>query len=381
MTTMQPPVRRPVPVSWHPAGLMLNETFPAYEAVVCGSGTEALALALQGAAPRAQSRAPEALLPAYGCPDLVAACLHAGVRPRLVDTVAGGWGFDVNQLEAAISPDTVALVAVNLLGTGDQAEELRAIATSAGAALIQDSAQQLPAKLPAKWVGDYVVLSFGRGKPLNLLRGGMLLRAGAAPSGVIPQPAESGFREWLLSGRLAALAFNAATRPSVYGTTRRLVGASIGETRFRPLEAIHSGSRRLTAQVLNGLVDYQDAPGYDASIWREACREWERAGIDALVCPGEVAPRNLRLRLALTAPDAATCAALVSALEPFGATRMYGTTLERIPQIPGIVASQGPFPNARHLAECLFTLPTHSLVTAETVDAAQEAVRRVLGQP
>ena len=75
---------------------------------------------------------------------------------------------------------------------------------------------------------------------------------------------------------------------------------------------------------------------------------------------GEVAPRNLRLRLALaTAPDAATCTALVSALEPFGATWMYGTTLERIPQIPGIVASQGPFPNAQHLAECLFTLPTH----------------------
>src|SRR5450755_3177616 len=124
MSTVQPPVRRSVPTRWRRKQVALSEAFPGYETTACGSGTQALALALQTVARNAQSRAPEALLPAYGCPDLVAACLHAGVRPRLVDTAAGAWGFDVEKLGETVSSDTVALVAVNLLGTGDQAEQL-----------------------------------------------------------------------------------------------------------------------------------------------------------------------------------------------------------------------------------------------------------------
>jgi len=66
------------------------------------TGTTALAVALLDARMRHGSSHPEAIVPAYGCPQLVAACLYASVRPRLVDTSPGHWGYDPPQLRAAL---------------------------------------------------------------------------------------------------------------------------------------------------------------------------------------------------------------------------------------------------------------------------------------
>ena len=174
MQAILPPVRRPVPLGSRRASESLDNFFVGHGVRVLGSGTQALALAIKDSAVRSRSSRPEVILPAYGCPNLIAASVHAGVRPRLVDIAKGQWGYDLDQLAAALSKDTVAIVAVNLLGVGDQADRLREIATPSAIPLIQDSAQHLPQDLPVSWRGEYIVFSFGRGKPLNLLRGGVL---------------------------------------------------------------------------------------------------------------------------------------------------------------------------------------------------------------
>ena len=181
-----PPVRRPVPLVARRVRKPLAAAFGGWGVRICGSGTQALAMALTDARMHLSAEAPEVILPAYGCPDLVTASVYAGLRPRLVDTAPSGqWGYDLGALKKVLAGEgrsgqrgadnCAAIVAVNLLGTGDQAVELAQIATETGIALIQDSAQHLPRHLPAQWLGDYVVLSFGRGKPLNLLGGGALL--------------------------------------------------------------------------------------------------------------------------------------------------------------------------------------------------------------
>jgi dTDP-4-amino-4,6-dideoxygalactose transaminase len=84
----------------------------------------------------------------------------------------------------------------------------------------------------------------------------------------------------------------------------------------------------------------------------------------------------------LLARNERLCAALVAALNArgLGASRLYGSSLERIADVPADVARQGPFPNAAELAQRLFTLPTHSSVSPDAVRLARETVDGVLQQ-
>jgi len=367
-----PPVRRRVPLRLR-AAKPLQEAFPGYAVQACGSGTQALALAIR-AAVGARGSSAEILLPAYGCPDLVAACLFAGAQARLVDNTPGQWGYDLDRLHAAFSSNTAAVVAVNLLGSGDQAHRLRELTRARGVALIQDSAQHLPQVLPADWQGDYVVLSFGRGKPLNLLGGGLLLQPAGGPD---PLPARGQWDPPLFG---AGLAFNIATDRRVYALSSRLLGARLGETRYKPLREISTASPARVARVAAGIADYRLAPGYDASVWNEACREWAQYGVTRLSCAGVADPGPLRLRLALLARDHAQRDTIVTALTAsgIGASRMYNASLPALPDVPEQITAQGPFRNADELAQRLFTLPTHSQVGADAVRVARDALRRIL---
>jgi dTDP-4-amino-4,6-dideoxygalactose transaminase len=339
-------------------------------------------MALLDAKARRPVAMPEVILPAYGCPDLVAASVYAGVRPRLVDTAPGHWGYDLGGLPAALCENTVAIVAVNLLGTGDQAPELRKIAASHGIALIQDSAQHLPQEFASPWVGEYVVLSFGRGKPLNLLRGGALLHAPARASALASVKVRSmtGLKQSPAVRRLESLAFNIATDARVYGWSRKLLGASVGRTQYKPLEALEDAPAPFIAEVESALAGYREEAGYDAGVWSAACRAWSAVGIEPLSCASSQGkPGMLRLRLALLARNRRIRDEIVAALDSrgLGATAMYGESMEKLAGVPAEVAAQGPFPNAADLAGRLFTLPTHSGVTAQAVQLAQATLREL----
>jgi dTDP-4-amino-4,6-dideoxygalactose transaminase len=361
----------------------LDTMFPGKAVRVCGSGTQALAMALLDAkAARPSVSMPEVILPAYGCPDLVAASVYAGVRPRLVDTARGQWGYDLVRLPAALSESTVAIVAVNLLGTGDQAFELCKIAAAHGVALIQDSAQHLPQDFSAPWLGESVVLSFGRGKPLNLLRGGALLHAPARASALasLQARAMTGLKQSPAVRRLESLAFNFATDPRVYGLSRKLLGGSVGRTQYKPLEALEDGSPGFIAEVESALAGYRQDAGYDAGIWSAASRVWSGVGIEPLSCASAQAKAGmLRLRLGLLARNRRIRDEIVAALDSkgLGATAMYGESMEKLEGVPPEISSQGPFPNAADLAGRLFTLPTHSGVTHAAVQLTQATLREL----
>jgi dTDP-4-amino-4,6-dideoxygalactose transaminase len=329
---------------------------------------------------RHRSTRPEAILPAYGCPQLVAACLHAKVRPRVVDIAPGQWGYEPQALRAALGPDAVAIMAVDLLGVGDQAEELLPLARENGSNLIQDSAQRLPGREFGGWCGDYVILSFGRGKPLNLLRGGVL----AVPRGrpLLADASEmthtrERLEDALLGSWIAATAFNTMTHPYVYEFAARLPALKVGETTYEPLERTVRLPPGVWRQVAAGYRAYlrqlQELP------WASVLPDWAALGIHPLGCLGAaIAPTKGRLRLALLANERGLRDKLVAALNHLGASVMYGAPIERIAAIPSEVSSQGPFPNATALADRLLTLPTHRFVTAAVVRNAHEIVLKAL---
>jgi hypothetical protein len=340
------------------------------------SGTAALAQAIADCAARKSVSSPEAILPAYGCPDLVAACIHASVYPRLVDVGPSTWSYEFDSLKSGLSRNTVAIVAVNLLGIGDCSVELTRVCRERRIPLIQDSAQYLPRE-PIDWPGDYVVLSFGRGKPMNLLHGGALIEPPGTGNRSWPNAIHYTLRDRLLASRAAAVAFNVLTRPAVYRGLSALPGTGLGQIIYKPLRNATPFPERAWRQVGAAFSLYCKESSYSRDIWAAALAEWSSLGIEALGCGGSSFPSEEPLRLALLAPDQGARNMLVDYFnhKGLGASRFYDTDLTNIAAIPEVVKRQGSFPQANALARLLFTLPTHCLVTTDTVKSASAAVR------
>lgn len=338
------------------------------------SGTAALAQAMASCASRSSVKAPEIILPAYGCPDLVAACAHASVYPRLVDVAQSVWSYDLDALKSSLSDNTVAIVAINLLGLGDSSAKLISLCNDRKIPLIQDSAQYLPRE-SIDWPGDYIVFSFGRGKPLNLLHGGALISPlrDTAPPPV--GPIDHAARIRLLSSRAAAVTFNVLTRPAIYRILSALPGTGLGDVTYKPLANPAPLPEHAWRQVATAFALYRQKQSYRRNVWTAALEEWPALGIVALAGPDSSLPSE-PLRLPMLAPDRAARDMLVDRLNGagLGASHFYGTDLTKVAGIPEMVKNQRPFPNASALADRLFTLPTHTLVNVHTVRATREVM-------
>lgn len=375
--TALPPVRRAVPLrrGSAPSRVSMEDFFEGRSITFYASGTAALSRAISACIARMSVNSPEVILPAYGCPNLVAACVHAGAFPRLVDLAKNGWSFDTRALGASISGNTVAIVAVNLLGVGDNAVELARFCMANRILLIQDSAQYLP-RSPIAWPGDYVILSFGRGKPMNLLHGGALVTPVDTKAQLPLEAARYALLDRLLASGAAGIAFNALTLPPAYRLITLLPATGVGTVVYKPLRNAAPLPEHAWRRIGAAFQSYRARASYSRNIWSSAIEEWSALGITELVCPGSL-PTTEPLRLALLAPDRSTRDAIVTGLRRsgLGASRFYGSDLTGVAGIPDAVRYQGPFPHARAHADRLFTLPTHELVTTEVVHLAGDVIR------
>lgn len=345
-----------------------------------GSGTSALAAAVRAAIARRPVEAPEVLVPAYGCPDIVSAVLCAGAKPVLVDLVPDRPWLDLGQVERAIGRSTVAVVAINFLGIPERIEALRKLIDAARLTLIEDCAQTFPSQADevSSLGGDFVVLSFGRGKPVSLLGGGAVLARTEQLATLLlpPDGKPSGGRGRFL---LKAAAYNFLRRPHVYWILNALPFLGLGKTEFTALTQIEP--------VPAGVVDKLDANaeryrqiGRVQQDWiREALRSLPRARyIDLAEQCAEGRPRLLRYPLLIR--DAAACDRVYAALsrDGLGGSRMYQRPLIDIPGIKEVVRNDAQFPNARRFAESLLTLPTHAHVRRRDVDRIAATLAREL---
>jgi dTDP-4-amino-4,6-dideoxygalactose transaminase len=332
--------------------------FPGMRSLWLNSGTAALALAIRGAL-ELRRGASEVLLPGYGCPDLVAAAVFAGAVPVLMDCGAGDPGFDPAALAAACSERTAAIVAVNFLGIHERLRELAALSARCGVVLIEDCAQWYPEDPPAVPVAARV-LSFGRGKPVNLLGGGALLvdeggrLAGlSVPSG----PSMSALRSGAVS------VFNSLLRPVPYALVSGVPGTGLGATRYRALDRVAAMDEGRFARIRANV---------DAWCRRSRWREERITELLEKVEGITLLPRTLNLRAArllrypLLCRDGALRDALQRSLSRLGASAFYGVPLAQVEGVPehfpgGVVS----LPGAEMFADRLLTLPLHEGVGEE----------------
>ena len=129
-------------------------------------------------------------MPAYSCPSLPAAAIRAGLKPVLCDTERDCFRMSLDSLSSRIGPDTVAIIAVHLLGIPERIVEICEIARKIQncfdrrrrAGLRQYHSHRRRGKPGASdadqhlgTFGDIGIFSFRRGKPLGLLGGGIIL--------------------------------------------------------------------------------------------------------------------------------------------------------------------------------------------------------------
>lgn len=351
-----------------PDGHFLHACFAPYRHRFFGSGTAALAAAVQAAVARAGSATPEVLLPAYACPNVVSAVLHAGARPRLVDFEPDRPWMQVRAIEQGIGPSTVAVIAVDLFGIPERYATLAPIAQHSGLILIEDSAQAFPRRNERLWQGDLVVVSFGRGKPVSLLGGGAVLYRDPAFASLLPRAPEGSGRARPSVGFSAQTRlYNALRRPALYWLPAALPLLRLGETRFTPLTSLDGGQPDRLRHLQVNIEDYwcrDDASqraiaGLMASLRPDIVVDLPQA------CGGNVSSRLLRYPLLIK--DRALRDAVYTALHQagLGASTLYDAAL---PGIRGLEAlADRSYPCAEAFARQLLTLPVHSGVTSAHV--------------
>lgn len=230
---------------------LLTVRFGVKYALACASGTLAVEVALRtvGVGP-----GDEVILAGYEYESNFLTIHALGAKPVLIDIAGGNWNLAPDQLEAAISPATRAILASHLHGGIVPMPAVRAIADSRGIALVEDAAQCPGAAIgstPCGSFGRIGTLSFGGTKLLSAGRGGALLVDDARDWQRARNLLTRGVQQWAPLSELQA----AVLVPQLTRLPRDT------ETRRQAVE-------RLTACPLPGLARFENAEGSSPAYYK-----------------------------------------------------------------------------------------------------------------
>ncbi|HEY6279183.1 MAG TPA: DegT/DnrJ/EryC1/StrS family aminotransferase [Streptosporangiaceae bacterium] len=144
-------------------------------AVAVSSGTAALDIVLRAVGVRDR----DVVVPANTFYATAAAILQAGGRPVFADVDAATFALSAATVEAALTPDTAAVVVVHIGGLISPAnDELRALCERRGIALVEDAAHAHGSTLDGRYASSFGVaaaFSFYPTKVVTSGEGGMVL--------------------------------------------------------------------------------------------------------------------------------------------------------------------------------------------------------------
>jgi dTDP-4-amino-4,6-dideoxygalactose transaminase len=150
------------------------ETLGVVDAVLCGSGSLALELALRACE---VGKGDEVVIPTFCCSAVVPPILAVGATPVLAD-VGEDLNINAATVDAALTKKTKAIIVPHLFGNPAEIDAIIDLVCGKKIRVIDDAAQALGATIggqPAGSFGDAGVLSFGSEKVCFGLGGGVLI--------------------------------------------------------------------------------------------------------------------------------------------------------------------------------------------------------------
>ena len=359
---------------------LLRIEYAADEVILCGSGTQALQLAIELHSRGASAELPVAL-PAFGCFDLVSAAIGAKAPIVLYDLDHRTLGPDLASLDRILAAGVRACVVAPLYGIPVPWDAIDALAVRYGVPLVEDAAQGQGASWDHRMIGSIgssSVISFGRGKGWTGGGGGALLLRAPNATGLgmaLPDIPFSGEVKSVL-GLVGQWALG---RPQLYGVARAVPALGLGTTVFHPPHRPEAMSR--TASVVARAT--RGASQREAGFRRaNAVRLLDRLG----ALPGVVTFPILRdaeagfLRLPIRLPALRTGKPLEIAVRRMGIERSYPFNLAKLPAaLPWLREEdkKREWIGADTLAGELVTCPTHGLLREDDLDEIVRTVARL----
>jgi UDP-2-acetamido-2-deoxy-ribo-hexuluronate aminotransferase len=267
-----------------------------------------------------------------------------GARPVFVDIEPATFNIDVGQVEAAVTPRTRAIIAVDLYGQMADYPRLMPIARKHGVRLIADAAQSFGAKqdgVPSGAAGDVSSTSFFPSKPLGAYGDGGALFT----------------HDHQLAERFRAI--------RVHGSDRRDHHPWIGTNgRFDTIQAA----------ILLAKLDHFDRE-LEARA-RIGARYSEM--LDGIVTVPAVGPGNTHVWAVYTIrSDRRDAIARALAAEEIPTGIYYSECLHLQPVFEAFGYRRGAFPAAELAAQEVLSLPMHAFLSEADQDRIVEAIRSV----
>lgn len=373
------PVGEPIRLRSGPLSL----DYAGYNNAFYGSGTMALQAALLAAKNQKPAiKKPKCMLAGYGCPDLVSACIGAGIEPVLIDTAPESPFSSLSEITKAQNDECIAIILVNFLGVSPPASLVQDC-QKLGLFTIEDRAQAFlsPSNANALF-GDAVVFSFGKGKPVSLLGGGLLLTKQSITVQVplaplvplVPLAPTKNTTFSKLKTVLSILAYNLLIRPNFYPLILKLLGSTVGTTRYAAPRPIQTIDRLRLALLASNIEKYAHAQSLSAhQICQALDSQLKLIGATPLLTKNE---NSRMLRIPLLARDQKTRDYLVKLFVQagIGATKLYQSSLPEVTGIPVLNVNGKSLPNARDFASRLLTLPCHSGINSKTIIAIKRLI-------
>ena len=338
-------------------------------AIGCNSGTDALVLALRGLG---IGDGDEVITSSFSFFATAEAISAVGATPVFVDVDPETYLIDLDQIEAAITPATRALLPVHLFGRPVDMERLGALASAHGLRVVEDCAQATGASWAGRPVGswgDAGCFSFFPTKNLG----------GAGDGGAVV------CRDGTLAQRVRELA--------VHGMPRRYLHTALGyNSRLDALQAavlavklphlprwvearraIAARYRRELGELGGIALPDGDCDGHS---WNQyvvrvpACAAGEKACADACTPSGDSAQHGL--------PEACCRDWLQQQLREAGVNTIiyYPIPIHRQPAYAALGYAPGSLPHTERLCAEVLSLP----IFPELADDQQERVIAVLRQ-
>jgi dTDP-4-amino-4,6-dideoxygalactose transaminase len=333
----------------------LSEYHEGRPARVVTSATAALELALQVAGVGPGAEVINCAMSFFAAPNMI---VKVGARPVFVDCDLVTRNIDFDQVEAAITPRTRAIMPTHFAGLPVDMERLYAVAHKHGLRVIEDAALAIGSRWRGRRVGafgDLVALSFHPNKNMTTIEGGALLMSDAAEVRLFEKLRFHGIVRLADGTRDVEVAggkFNLAD-----------VNARIGLAQLARLEEFNAARRLLAARYFANLRTdppcVLPAHGYageeEGHSWNMFCvlLPLERLDITRRQFIEAMHTRGIGIGVSYEA--------------------LHLTTLCR-----GFGYREGDFPNAERIARETVTLPLFPAMSAGDVDRVCEAVAEVL---
>lgn len=322
------------------------------------------------------------LVPAYTCYTVASAIVRAGLLIYPTDLHPETLDFNYRNQAQPPPEDVFAVLSPGLFGLPPDLAKLGEVCRAHRLFFIEDVAQTLGATvdgLPAGSYGDVSLFSFGRGKPLGAIGGGVVATRGTALSAILERARLVSPPGNRVRATLTALAGGAATNSLVFAWLRLLPFVSIGRSVFDPDFGIFGLDPPRARLILDGLARLAGVVERRQHI--AAMLEARLASVRGVIIPrARAGIVGAALRFPVIFEDSADRdAALVRLMgRGLGASPMYPKPVYRIDKArPHVRMDLGPFPGAEKIARGLVTLPTHDAVDERNVDDIAAVIQEV----